>query len=317
MVSPEGYAMKRLIVLSIAALIVTGLSATATAGTHQERTCHGHHITLRDKHPHKALLNGTRHADVIWGGRGRDVIQGRGGKDIICGGPGADILDGNKKLDTIYGGAGRDLCFGVHREHMRLHHGCEVHLRHPPAHHPKTGKTAVPTFGSRADVRRLKDLAQAGDLPLYLCGGTCDAGTPGCNSGDIGSGVAQDYVYWNEPNNVYPLWAGSGNGTVAMNIWWVRSQADGGLALDTETNWMFYDVTNSPTHLIPSPLVMPLNHGGLGVVMVEFSYAPPGGTYTAIEWDVPDNYFSLGGILTGTTTGNICMTANSEQFGPI
>lgn len=77
-----------------------------------------------------AVIQGTSHADVIFGGAGDDVIRAGGGNDRICSrggndrvaggagsdridaGPGADFIDGGLGSDVISGASGSDTLLG-------------------------------------------------------------------------------------------------------------------------------------------------------------------------------------------------------------
>ena len=57
-------------------------------------------------------LDGSVHADEIWGFDGADVINGNAGDDLLNGGSGEDVIAGGAGQDTIDGGAGNDVLSG-------------------------------------------------------------------------------------------------------------------------------------------------------------------------------------------------------------
>lgn len=106
----EAYVVKKLILLAVAAMVASLLSA-APAGAQTRFYCEGHEATIVGTSGDDVLI-GTRGVDVIVALGGNDTIRARSGDDLICAGSGDDLIWGNNGADLIHGGDGADFIRG-------------------------------------------------------------------------------------------------------------------------------------------------------------------------------------------------------------
>lgn len=65
-------------------------------------------------------VNGTAHADSIWGDDAANLLRGLGGNDVLSGHGGPDTLDGGGGDDTILGGVGDSVIGGTGTDVLRF-----------------------------------------------------------------------------------------------------------------------------------------------------------------------------------------------------
>lgn len=280
-----------------AALTLTATAAVSSPLHHSQQQrkplCHGKRATIA-RGGGANFIVGTRHRDVIWAGGGADRVIGRGGNDLICGGPGRDMLDGAKGLDTIYGGAGRDWCVAWrHREHVRFHHQCEIHVTETHHSHPHK---AVPA--RRAALGYAKTLPSKPGLVTgamlreasSCVGGSfpCTGGVPTCTS---------RLISFAEQRDVQPTAVTSG-GTIAVYESFQVPDALGNWTLAYQGPWTAYTISSPGNYFLPpQPQTFNVNYDfgfgniNAGVAVTWFSYSGDGGqTWSAPQYAIATQY---------------------------
>jgi hypothetical protein len=278
----------RMIGLIAVILIAAALPAAGVANAGGQRPpqrvyrCHGHRATIHGNNRRNTIV-GTNHADVIWAGGKRDEVYGRGGNDIICGNAGSDIIDGMAGLDPVYAGAGADWCLAVtHREHMRFHHGCDVHVNVAPHHHHPHGEPGRATVRTRAAPARAIRTAQrkAGGN----CGNFCYAGVPSCGTG---------LIRWSDNGGVYPRVSLGQQGYIAIGYQFWNLNNSGQFNKLYDSGYGYTGLLQPGVHsIIPSPALASapdVPYQGAGVILVYFSFWD-GTQWSQVYFDYPSEY---------------------------